>query len=1225
MVRNKSPVKFLALLLCMAILMSMCMVSVAVNAVSGSQVAADGTYYSTLTGYKEGKFKYSATLGVEVKNGIITSLEISNATDSKMFRALTPQLINAYTEIEASISAVNAVEEDSSAVDVISSSTVSSSYSSSSKYSVNLKEAIIAALGTAQPRSDSSATGTVYSGSATVGSYSLKINVSVSNGKISAIEVDDSSTGNWSTVLSTAQSNYVGKTISDADSAIDAVSSATQYTAAFNTAVKSALSNAPAASSGSSGSSADGSGSSSSGTAITTYTGNGSTQNITIKVGETIKLVSSYDTSSYRQWTTSEWSGDTQLYTDDDDGNGNTITVTGKSVGTQTYRYYGYWLSINSEEFVITVEKASSDGGSGSSGSGSGSSGSGGSGGESSTTPPDHVKSISGSGNDYTISLNVTGKDVTESTSTTTPGTGNSANIVLVVDVSGSISGTKLTNLNSAIRTLVSNIPSGSQVGIVTFNSSVLSSQVYTSSQATSISISNTGGETDISPAITSAYNLLNTSSQWQKSGNSKIMVVISDGMTDNVVTTFKNAKSAKDNGVKIYTVNVASAVSTPSPIQGYFGESFDSMISGGQTDGDSLMQYISSNYSSYTLNTSFFSSSISGTSGNPDNGYALSSISGDFSTLFDGIKTKENITTTTTTLHTKNVVIKDTLSDYVELSNTNSSQNYGVTVTGLSSNQYSVSVSGKVVTVTFGSNVELTDGTTYTVNIPVKPTAQAQQEANSASADTSTFPSNAGAVLTYSYGDNDKKDVAYAEEPTITVNKQVALTRQRIVVKKEWGEGTKDTDKKPVTVDVKLNGTTVTQITLNSGNNWQATYETTASGTLTVKETAINGDPNAVNNYTVTGESTPSDKQLSVKDETVDITSSSEMIEGKYYVFYANQGNSSFYLYANASNQVAAVSSYSGNYIPDSYYWRLVKVNGYYRLQNKATQMYISSQGVENKSARNLVSSIGTSESNAEKNTRVDLNDTSTLRIYSTKTNQYRHLFANSAGSDTILNAAANNSTFVIKEAKATPTVDIYTYTITNTPKKFTVTWIDEDGTVLETDENVLYGTTPTYDGDEPEKAATAQYTYEFTGWTPEITPVTGDVTYKAVYTPTLRKYTVTWKDWDGEVLETDKNVPYGTPPSYDGDKPEKAEDSEYTYEFVGWSETPNGDQLDSLPLVTEDVTYYAVYEKTEIPAPPLTGVTSEKTTAYVITGISLLAAGAYFAAVRRKRRKVF
>ena len=45
----------------------------------------------------------------------------------------------------------------------------------------------------------------------------------------------------------------------------------------------------------------------------------------------------------------------------------------------------------------------------------------------------------------------------------------------------------------------------------------------------------------------------------------------------------------------------------------------------------------------------------------------------------------------------------------------------------------------------------------------------------------------------------------------------------------------------------------------------------------------------------------------------------------------------------------------------------------------------------------------------------------------------------------------------------------------------KYTITFVDENGTELEKDENVEYGTTPTYDGETPEKAATAQYTYTF------------------------------------------------------------------------------------------------------------------------------------------------
>ena len=65
-----------------------------------------------------------------------------------------------------------------------------------------------------------------------------------------------------------------------------------------------------------------------------------------------------------------------------------------------------------------------------------------------------------------------------------------------------------------------------------------------------------------------------------------------------------------------------------------------------------------------------------------------------------------------------------------------------------------------------------------------------------------------------------------------------------------------------------------------------------------------------------------------------------------------------------------------------------------------------------------------------------------------------------------------------------------------------YTVTWKNADGTVLETDENVAYGTTPTYDGETPTKSSgNERIAYVFTGWTPAIVPVTGDATYTAQF----------------------------------------------------------------------------------------------------------------------------
>ncbi|MBQ9414921.1 MAG: hypothetical protein IJU16_07340 [Clostridia bacterium] len=165
------------------------------------------------------------------------------------------------------------------------------------------------------------------------------------------------------------------------------------------------------------------------------------------------------------------------------------------------------------------------------------------------------------------------------------------------------------------------------------------------------------------------------------------------------------------------------------------------------------------------------------------------------------------------------------------------------------------------------------------------------------------------------------------------------------------------------------------------------------------------------------------------------------------------------------------------------------------------------------------------------------------------------------------------------------------YTAQFNATNRFYTITWKNEDGTVLDTTE-AMYGSTPFYSA--PEKEEDDLYTYAFSGWTPDVTAVTGDAAYTATFEATEKPapepttYKVTWNDWDGFELGytmVEENEVPDIP--YEGLT--RDEDNDYTYTFIGWTDG-NGDFYangTALPAVTGDITYTATFEAVAKPAP--------------------------------------
>lgn len=75
------------------------------------------------------------------------------------------------------------------------------------------------------------------------------------------------------------------------------------------------------------------------------------------------------------------------------------------------------------------------------------------------------------------------------------------------------------------------------------------------------------------------------------------------------------------------------------------------------------------------------------------------------------------------------------------------------------------------------------------------------------------------------------------------------------------------------------------------------------------------------------------------------------------------------------------------------------------------------------------------------------------------------------------------------------------------------------------------------------------------------------------------INTYTITWKNYDGTVLEVDNEAKWGSSPTYNDSTPIKEEAGQNYYVFVGWHEENQSSTLteDQLPNISKNTTYYA------------------------------------------------
>lgn len=182
----------------------------------------------------------------------------------------------------------------------------------------------------------------------------------------------------------------------------------------------------------------------------------------------------------------------------------------------------------------------------------------------------------------------------------------------------------------------------------------------------------------------------------------------------------------------------------------------------------------------------------------------------------------------------------------------------------------------------------------------------------------------------------------------------------------------------------------------------------------------------------------------------------------------------------------------------------------------------------------------------------------------------------------------------------------------------QYPVTFLNADGTAILDKNGEAYvqcvdqGAKPynpitAGDIETPTLASTAQYDFTFASWDGIDVNVTAPVTVTAVYSSTIRTYTVRWLKKDGVVVQTKTNVPYGSGVEYDGEWPTMTDnESSYIYNiFTGWDKNTG--------FITGDTDVYAKWQTAN-------GLPSSSTEMWDMTPVQL-----YAVATSRKAAEYF